>query len=137
MSIINITDERQREVIKKGISSLFPNTLSGMRSPTRMASGRLSITRYGSREHVLHLTSVATKGLGTSTNQDAKDYFSNMTTHMIPFAPLKTEDRPLIDMAFSKQKVEERKEWLRKFKVHLPPLIRMIDLISFGSLERT
>ncbi|KAF8338185.1 DNA topoisomerase [Cantharellus anzutake] len=56
------------------------------------------------------------KGLGTSTNEDAKEYFSNMATHMIPFATLKDPERELIDMAFNKTKAENRKEWLRKFK---------------------
>ena len=36
---------------------------------------------------------------------------------MIPFARLKNDDRALIDMAFSKKKVEDRKEWLRNFTV--------------------
>jgi hypothetical protein len=57
------------------------------------------------------------QGLGTSDDKDAKDYFSNMPTHMIPFAKLRTDDRVLIEMAFSKKKVEDRKEWLRNFTV--------------------
>lgn len=36
---------------------------------------------------------------------------------MIPFAKLRNDDRVLIDMAFSKKKVEDRKEWLRNFTV--------------------
>lgn len=36
---------------------------------------------------------------------------------MIPFAKLQNDDRVLIDMAFSKKKVEDRKEWLRNFTV--------------------
>ncbi|KAF8319936.1 type II DNA topoisomerase [Clavulina sp. PMI_390] len=56
------------------------------------------------------------QGLGTSTNEDAKDYFSRMDTHMIPFAQLQDEERPLIDLAFSKKKADDRKDWLRKFK---------------------
>ncbi|KAG8811088.1 DNA topoisomerase 2 [Serendipita sp. 399] len=55
------------------------------------------------------------KGLGTSDDKDAMAYFSDMPTHMIPFARLRENDRVLIDMAFSKKKVEERKEWLRNF----------------------
>jgi DNA topoisomerase II len=47
------------------------------------------------------------------------EYFSNMPTHMIPFAKLRDNDRVLIDMAFSKKKVEDRKEWLRNFAVRL------------------
>lgn len=40
-----------------------------------------------------------------------------MPTHMIPFSKLQSDDRALIDMAFSKKKVEDRKEWLRNFTV--------------------
>jgi len=40
-----------------------------------------------------------------------------MPTHMIPFSKLQNDDRALIDMAFSKKKVEARKEWLRNFTV--------------------
>lgn len=45
------------------------------------------------------------------------EYFSNTAKHVIPFAPVKDEDRDLIDMAFSKKRVEDRKDWLRNFKV--------------------
>jgi DNA topoisomerase-2 len=44
--------------------------------------------------------------LGTSTNADARDYFSDMEKHMIPFAPTQEGDRELIDLAFSKKKAE-------------------------------
>nr|ADL09409.1 DNA topoisomerase II [Omphalotus nidiformis] len=56
------------------------------------------------------------KGLGTSTDADARGYFSNMAKHMIPFAPTQEGDRELIELAFSKKKADERKEWLRQFK---------------------
>ncbi len=35
---------------------------------------------------------------------------------MIPFAPTQEGDRELIDLAFSKKKADDRKEWLRSFK---------------------
>jgi hypothetical protein len=41
-----------------------------------------------------------------------------MKTHMIPFATTQRGDRELIELAFSKKKADERKEWLRQFKVH-------------------
>ncbi|TFK40935.1 DNA topoisomerase [Crucibulum laeve] len=56
------------------------------------------------------------KGLGTSTDADARNYFGHMAKHMIPFAPTQDGDRQLIDLAFSKKKADERKEWLRQFK---------------------
>ncbi|KZT24682.1 type II DNA topoisomerase [Neolentinus lepideus HHB14362 ss-1] len=56
------------------------------------------------------------KGLGTSSDVDARGYFSNMKKHMIPFATTQDGDRELIELAFSKKKADERKEWLRQFK---------------------
>ncbi|KAI0264983.1 DNA topoisomerase [Gloeopeniophorella convolvens] len=56
------------------------------------------------------------KGLGTSKDSDARDYFSHMTKHMIPFGSTQDGDRELIELAFSKKKADERKEWLRQFR---------------------
>ncbi|THH30396.1 hypothetical protein EUX98_g3787 [Antrodiella citrinella] len=56
------------------------------------------------------------KGLGTSQDSDARDYFSHMGKHMIPFSVVKEEERELIELAFSKKKADDRKEWLRQLK---------------------
>ncbi|KAI9012860.1 DNA topoisomerase [Gaertneriomyces semiglobifer] len=56
------------------------------------------------------------KGLGTSTTDDAKKYFSAMDRHLKSFAPADEGERRLIDMAFSKKKADDRKEWLRQFE---------------------
>ncbi|KAN0123255.1 DNA topoisomerase, type IIA-like domain containing protein [Russula decolorans] len=56
------------------------------------------------------------KGLGTSKDSDARDYFSHMTKHMIPFGSTQNGERELIDLAFSKKKADDRKEWLRQFR---------------------
>ncbi|XP_026171924.1 DNA topoisomerase 2-alpha isoform X2 [Mastacembelus armatus] len=55
------------------------------------------------------------KGLGTSTSQEAKEYFSDMQRHRIPFKYSGPKDDEAITLAFSKKKVEERKEWLTNF----------------------
>ncbi|XP_078324208.1 DNA topoisomerase 2-alpha-like isoform X3 [Crassostrea virginica] len=52
------------------------------------------------------------KGLGTSTSKEAKEYFSDMDRHKIPFKYTGAEDDAAINLAFSKKKIEERKEWL-------------------------
>lgn len=52
------------------------------------------------------------KGLGTSTAKEAKEYFSDMDKHKIPFKYTGAEDDASITLAFSKKKIEERKEWL-------------------------
>mmetsp|Transcript_13500 Transcript_13500/g.29330 ORF Transcript_13500/g.29330 Transcript_13500/m.29330 type:complete len:1434 (+) Transcript_13500:96-4397(+) len=75
------------------------------------------------------------KGLGTSTSSEAKDYFSNLDIHEIHFNELSSdyisqdddemeEEAPdddviksgtgLIEMAFSKSRVEDRKKWLNR-----------------------
>jgi DNA topoisomerase II len=56
------------------------------------------------------------KGLGTSTGQEAKEYFSDLQTHQIGFVYNNDADGDSIDMAFSKKRVEERKDWLRGFE---------------------
>ncbi|KAF8264485.1 DNA topoisomerase [Lactarius quietus] len=56
------------------------------------------------------------KGLGTSKDSDARDYFSHMTKHMIPFGSTQDGERELIDLAFSKKKADDRKDWLRQFR---------------------
>ncbi|TRM62918.1 DNA topoisomerase [Schizophyllum amplum] len=56
------------------------------------------------------------KGLGTSKDSDARDYFSHTEKHVIPFAQTEDGDRELIDLAFSKKKADDRKEWLRQCK---------------------
>jgi DNA topoisomerase-2 len=40
-----------------------------------------------------------------------------MEKHMIPFAKTEEGERELIDMAFNKKKADDRKDWLRQFKV--------------------
>ncbi|XP_035002136.1 DNA topoisomerase 2-alpha [Hippoglossus stenolepis] len=55
------------------------------------------------------------KGLGTSTSQEAKEYFCDMERHRIPFKYSGPEDDEAITLAFSKKKVDERKEWLTNF----------------------
>ncbi|CAB3411199.1 unnamed protein product [Caenorhabditis bovis] len=55
------------------------------------------------------------KGLGTSTSKEAKEYFSDMLRHRIRFKYGGNDDDSAVDMAFSKKKIEERKDWLTKW----------------------
>jgi DNA topoisomerase-2 len=57
------------------------------------------------------------KGLGTSSTEDAKKYFSNLGFHLKEFKACNLEERSLVDMAFNKKKADDRKEWLRQFVV--------------------
>ena len=56
------------------------------------------------------------KGLGTSDNEDAKVYFADLDKHMKRFHIMEDEGKKLIELAFSKTKADERKEWLRLYK---------------------
>ena len=56
------------------------------------------------------------KGLGTSTSEEAKDYFKNLRTHRKPFRQIQQGEHELIDMAFSKKKADDRKEWLKNYE---------------------
>lgn len=56
------------------------------------------------------------KGLGTSTTEDAQEYFNDLDKHHKEFHTMKDEEAGLIELAFSKKKADERKEWLRQFK---------------------
>ena len=71
------------------------------------------------------------KGLGTSTNKEAQEYFSNIKRHRIDFEYTGTPDDESIDMAFNKKKTEERKNWLLNFDPNTPPLDLDIDKISY------
>ncbi|KAM8945841.1 DNA topoisomerase 2-alpha [Pelodytes ibericus] len=55
------------------------------------------------------------KGLGTSTSKEAKEYFAEMERHRIPFKYNGPIDDAAITLAFSKKKVDDRKEWLTNF----------------------
>lgn len=55
------------------------------------------------------------KGLGTSTSAEAKDYFAAIKQHRKEFTWSGDSDGESLEMAFSKKKVEQRKDWLRNF----------------------
>ncbi|KAI9500924.1 DNA topoisomerase [Coemansia spiralis] len=56
------------------------------------------------------------KGLGTSKEEDAHEYFSKLNFHRKNFQPANVEDRKLLDMAFNKAKADARKEWLAAYQ---------------------
>jgi DNA topoisomerase-2 len=55
------------------------------------------------------------KGLGTSDTRDAEIYFSDLDKHLKTFHTMQDHEPPLIDLAFSKKKADERKLWLQNF----------------------
>lgn len=77
------------------------------------------------------------KGLGTSTPEEGREYFSALDKHLKTFHALEEEDKPLIELAFSKKKADDRKDWLRAFKpgTHLDPQITTIPIGEFINKE--
>jgi DNA topoisomerase-2 len=55
------------------------------------------------------------KGLGTSTDKEAQEYFSEIERNRIIFLYNNQVDDEAIDMAFNKKKAEERKIWLENY----------------------
>ena len=53
------------------------------------------------------------KGLGTSTATEAREYFAALPTHRVQLEWGSEVDGDMIDLAFSKQRVTERKQWMR------------------------
>ncbi|WOH04380.1 hypothetical protein DCAR_0623789 [Daucus carota subsp. sativus] len=56
------------------------------------------------------------KGLGTSDATEAKAYFRDLGTHKKDFIWAGDDDGDAIELAFSKKKIEARKNWLRQFE---------------------
>lgn len=56
------------------------------------------------------------KGLGTSGSKEGREYFENIERHRLTFVSHNDEDR--IAMAFAKDRVEERKQWITQFKAN-------------------
>ena len=55
-------------------------------------------------------------GLGTSSSQEAKTYFSDLNRHRVQFTWSEdaSVDDDLIDLAFSKGRADNRKQWLHE-----------------------
>lgn len=56
------------------------------------------------------------KGLGTSSTEDAQVYFRDLDRHLKEFHTIQDHEAGLIELAFSKKKADERKEWLRQYR---------------------
>ena len=55
------------------------------------------------------------KGLGTSTSKEAKEYFSEINKLRLNFKYINNEDDKSIELGFSKDETEARKNWLLNF----------------------
>ena len=55
------------------------------------------------------------KGLGTSTDKEAQQYFLQLERNRIYFIYESNEDDECIQLVFSKKNIEKRKDWLANY----------------------
>eukprot|EP00933_Yihiella_yeosuensis_P027698 TRINITY_DN21592_c0_g1_i1.p1 TRINITY_DN21592_c0_g1~~TRINITY_DN21592_c0_g1_i1.p1 ORF type:complete len:1306 (+),score=282.30 TRINITY_DN21592_c0_g1_i1:578-3919(+) len=55
------------------------------------------------------------KGLGTSTREEALEYFSDMDRHILTLSYKQAKDKKAVNLAFQSDKIKERKAWLMKY----------------------
>jgi len=77
------------------------------------------------------------KGLGTSTTEEAQVYFRDLDKHLKEFHVMQESEVDLIELAFSKKKADERKEWLRQFKpgTYLDHSDKLVSYTNFINKE--
>ncbi|QLQ78910.1 hypothetical protein HG537_0B02580 [Torulaspora globosa] len=77
------------------------------------------------------------KGLGTSSSQEVRAYFSDLDRHLKKFHALESGDKELIELAFAKKKADDRKEWLRQYEpgTVLDPELTEIPISDFINKE--
>lgn len=54
------------------------------------------------------------KGLGTSTAEEAKEYFKNIESNRIKYVFNKKRDMPVISKVFDKDQADSRKDWIKQ-----------------------
>ncbi|OMH85453.1 DNA topoisomerase 2 [Zancudomyces culisetae] len=77
------------------------------------------------------------KGLGTSSAKEAKEYFGNLEYHRKNFLPASDSDRKLIDLAFSKSRADDRKEWIAGYEpgTYLDTSMKQVPVTEFINKE--
>jgi DNA topoisomerase-2 len=80
------------------------------------------------------------KGLGTSTAAEAKEYFKAMEAHKLSFEWSGNQCGELIDMAFSKSRADDRKEWMNNYVDgtyvdHSKPVLTYDDFIKLELVQ--
>ncbi|KAL3537453.1 hypothetical protein ACH5RR_000819 [Cinchona calisaya] len=77
------------------------------------------------------------KGLGTSTSKEGKEYFKDLEKHKKDFVWVDEQDEEAIELAFSKKKIEARKNWLRQFEpgTYLDQKEKLIKYSDFVNKE--
>lgn len=111
--LINLFHELWHELIA------IPGFLTYMATPiVKAVKGKDTRVFYSQYEYEQWRKDNATwkvkyyKGLGTSTREEAKDYFSKVNAVKFDYT---AESDPAIDLAFNKQRADDRKTWLKAY----------------------
>lgn len=76
------------------------------------------------------------KGLGTSTTNEAKEYFSDLKKHIIQFDYKGDDCKEAIHMAFQKSRADDRKSWLLTYDMnknvdHNTKKLSYLDFVNY------
>ncbi|AQK73813.1 DNA topoisomerase 2 [Zea mays] len=63
------------------------------------------------------------KGLGTSTAKEGRKYFEDIIDHKKDFVWVDDQDGNHIELAFSKKRIADRKQWLTNFQRSIPSMV--------------
>lgn len=77
------------------------------------------------------------KGLGTSTDKEAQEYFNQLAHHQIDFLYVNNEDDNSIDLLFNKKRADDRKNWLQTYDpdVFLDHSVKNVRYLDFTNKE--
>ena len=77
------------------------------------------------------------KGLGTSNEKEAVQYFSKIEHHRITFDYIDNRDSDAIELCFNKKMADKRKEWLAEYdpEIFVNHSIKNIRYHDFVNLE--
>lgn len=71
------------------------------------------------------------KGLGTSSDKEAQEYFSAIDRHKIDFEYIGEDDDQNIDLVFNKKRADDRKTWLAEYDPEISRLESNYQEISY------
>jgi DNA topoisomerase-2 len=112
----NIIDDDDRPFLSMFVTPLLKATKRGTKKETVsfFSMAEYNAWRETKKDNDIHKWKVKYyKGLGTSTSAEAKEYFLAFVQHHRPFRwQSEAKDGERIDMAFEKDRADDRKDWI-------------------------
>ena len=112
----NIIDDDDRPFLSMFVTPLLKATRRGTKKETVsfFSMAEYNAWRETKKDNDIHKWKVKYyKGLGTSTSAEAKEYFLAFVQHHRPFRwQSEAKDGERIDMAFEKDRADDRKDWI-------------------------